>query len=94
VLPGGFSYGDYLRPGAIAARAPIMAGHAQAIERRLRPLVENLPFALMSPPPPRYPQNFFAADSFHPSAQGYSLWAEFALRDAESRGALDHFRSR
>jgi phosphoribosylformylglycinamidine synthase I len=30
VLPGGFSYGDYLRCGAIAARAPIMravAGH-------------------------------------------------------------------
>ncbi len=25
VLPGGFSYGDYLRPGALAARAPIMA---------------------------------------------------------------------
>src|SRR5438270_3660887 len=24
VLPGGFSYGDYLRCGAIAARAPIM----------------------------------------------------------------------
>jgi phosphoribosylformylglycinamidine synthase len=32
VLPGGFSYGDYLRCGAIAARAPIMeavADHAQ-----------------------------------------------------------------
>lgn len=26
VLPGGFSYGDYLRTGAIAARAPVMAG--------------------------------------------------------------------
>ncbi len=25
VLPGGFSYGDYLRCGAIAARAPVMA---------------------------------------------------------------------
>ena len=25
VLPGGFSYGDYLRTGAMAARAPIMA---------------------------------------------------------------------
>ncbi len=25
VLPGGFSYGDYLRPGAIAAVSPIMA---------------------------------------------------------------------
>ena len=32
VLPGGFSYGDYLRCGAIAARAPIMGavrGHAE-----------------------------------------------------------------
>lgn len=32
VLPGGFSYGDYLRSGAIAARAPVMAAvrrHAQ-----------------------------------------------------------------
>ena len=26
VLPGGFAYGDYLRCGAIAARAPVMAG--------------------------------------------------------------------
>ncbi len=25
VIPGGFSYGDYLRPGAIAARSPLMA---------------------------------------------------------------------
>lgn len=25
VLPGGFSYGDYLRAGAIAAHAPVMA---------------------------------------------------------------------
>ncbi len=24
VLPGGFSYGDYLRPGAMAARSPVM----------------------------------------------------------------------
>lgn len=33
VLPGGFSYGDYLRAGAIAARTPIMADiirHAKA----------------------------------------------------------------
>ncbi|MBI2684544.1 MAG: phosphoribosylformylglycinamidine synthase subunit PurQ [Actinobacteria bacterium] len=33
VLPGGFSYGDHLRPGAIASRAPIMravAEHAAA----------------------------------------------------------------
>jgi len=24
ILPGGFSYGDYLRSGAIAARSPVM----------------------------------------------------------------------
>jgi len=30
VLPGGFSYGDYLRPGAMAAKSPIMA---RVIER-------------------------------------------------------------
>lgn len=72
----------------------IMAGHAQMIERHMRPLIERLPYALMSPPPPEYPKDFFATDSFHPSAKGYSVWAEFALKDAESRGALDHLRSR
>lgn len=33
VLPGGFSYGDYLRSGAVAARSPVMAAvrrHAEA----------------------------------------------------------------
>jgi len=33
VLPGGFSYGDHLRPGAIASRSPIMGAvrrHAEA----------------------------------------------------------------
>ena len=33
VLPGGFSYGDYLRSGAIAARAPIMAAVKAHAER-------------------------------------------------------------
>ena len=33
VLPGGFSHGDYLRTGAIAARSPIMAAVAGAAER-------------------------------------------------------------
>ena len=35
VLPGGFSYGDYLRTGAIAARSPIMAEIAARAERRV-----------------------------------------------------------
>ncbi|MFC7131054.1 phosphoribosylformylglycinamidine synthase I [Haloferax chudinovii] len=32
VLPGGFSYGDYLRGGAMAARSPIMASVREAAE--------------------------------------------------------------
>ena len=32
-LPGGFSYGDYLRCGAIAARSPIMQAVIEAAER-------------------------------------------------------------
>ena len=33
IIPGGFSYGDYLRPGALAALSPVMGGvraHAAA----------------------------------------------------------------
>jgi phosphoribosylformylglycinamidine synthase len=33
VLPGGFSYGDYLRSGAIAARSPVMRAVADAAAR-------------------------------------------------------------
>ena len=32
-LPGGFSYGDYLRSGAMAARSPIMQAVIEAAER-------------------------------------------------------------
>ena len=32
-LPGGFSYGDYLRTGAISARSPIMGAVANAADR-------------------------------------------------------------
>ncbi|QUT04969.1 phosphoribosylformylglycinamidine synthase subunit PurQ [Sphingobium phenoxybenzoativorans] len=32
-VPGGFSYGDYLRSGAMAARSPVMQAVAKAAER-------------------------------------------------------------
>jgi phosphoribosylformylglycinamidine synthase subunit PurQ / glutaminase len=38
VIPGGFSYGDYLRCGAIAARSPIMADLRARAERGLKVL--------------------------------------------------------
>jgi phosphoribosylformylglycinamidine synthase I len=34
VVPGGFSYGDYLRSGAIAARSPIMKDLVATAQRR------------------------------------------------------------
>ena len=33
VLPGGFSYGDHLRPGAIASRSPIMSAIRRLADR-------------------------------------------------------------
>ena len=32
-VPGGFSYGDYLRSGAMAARSPVMRAVKEAAER-------------------------------------------------------------
>ena len=38
VLPGGFSYGDYLRPGAMASRSPVMQAVMRAARRGVRVL--------------------------------------------------------
>ncbi len=38
VIPGGFSFGDYLRCGAIAARTPVMRTVAEAASRGVRVL--------------------------------------------------------
>ncbi len=38
VIPGGFSFGDYLRCGAIAARTPVMRAVAEAASRGVRVL--------------------------------------------------------
>ncbi|MCL4494779.1 MAG: phosphoribosylformylglycinamidine synthase I [Firmicutes bacterium] len=39
ILPGGFSYGDYLRSGALAAQAPIMEAVEQAVSRQELPVL-------------------------------------------------------
>lgn len=38
IIPGGFSHGDYLRSGAIAARAPVMKAVAEAAAEGVRVL--------------------------------------------------------
>lgn len=39
ILPGGFSYGDYLRGGALAAKAPIMAAIKAEVQTRELPVL-------------------------------------------------------
>ncbi len=62
--------------------------HSTSLEDAARSIVASTPGAHMSPPPPPYTEGFFASDLFHPSAEGYRDWADFALEDAVSSAAL------
>jgi lysophospholipase L1-like esterase len=57
--------------------------HARSLEEVARRFVASEPGVLMSPPAPKYTPGFFASDRFHPSAQGYRDWVDFALTDAK-----------
>jgi lysophospholipase L1-like esterase len=72
----------------------LINSHAEAIDRAIRRVIESHPYAIMTPRPPKYPDGFFAEDNFHPSEQGYKVWAKFAIEDALGRGALQRFGSR
>ena len=84
----------YLFPTLPQPLRSIIYAHSQAIERSIRPLVESRPFAMMSPPPTGYHDEFFASDGFHPSEIGYRDWARWALDDALERGALERLGAR
>lgn len=60
--------------------------HSRSLEDAGRIAVARIPGMIMSSPPPPYTEGFFGADAFHPSAQGYREWAEFALDDAVEQG--------
>jgi lysophospholipase L1-like esterase len=57
--------------------------HSQSLETAARRFVKSEPGVIMSPAPPPYTPGFFASDLFHPSAQGYREWVEFALTAAK-----------
>ena len=57
--------------------------HAQSLESAARRFVRSEPGVIMSPPPPPYTPGFFAGDLFHPSANGYREWVDFALSEAK-----------
>ena len=62
--------------------------HSQSLESEARSIVSRTPGAHMSPPPPPYTDGFFATDQFHPSANGYRDWSDFAVADAIAAGRL------
>jgi lysophospholipase L1-like esterase len=57
--------------------------HSRSLEDVARRFAAAEPGVVMSPPAPRYTPGFFASDRFHPSAQGYREWVDFALTDAK-----------
>jgi lysophospholipase L1-like esterase len=57
--------------------------HGKSLEAVARRFAASEPGVLMSPPAPEYTPGFFASDRFHPSAQGYREWVDFALADAK-----------
>ena len=62
--------------------------HSTSLEAAARRVVAEMPGVHMSPPPPPYTEGFFATDLFHPSAQGYREWAQFAIDDAVATEVL------
>jgi lysophospholipase L1-like esterase len=60
-----------------------LALHSRSLEEAARRFVRSEPGVVMSPPAPEYTHGFFATDGFHPSAQGYREWVDFALIDAK-----------
>ncbi|MGV8895130.1 MAG: SGNH/GDSL hydrolase family protein [Rhodoglobus sp.] len=62
--------------------------HSRSLEDAARSVVATFDTVHMSPPPPPYTDGFFATDLFHPSANGYRDWAEFAIADAAANGVM------
>lgn len=63
-----------------------LARHAASLDEGARRAVSGLDGVFPMPPPPPYVDGFFATDSFHPSSEGYRLWAEY---DFDSAPGLD-----
>ncbi len=59
-----------------------LARHAASLDTGARLAVAGMHRVVAMPPPPPYVDGFFASDSFHPSSEGYRLWAEYDFDSA------------
>lgn len=63
----------------------VLALHARGLDRGLARAAAQVPAASHAPAPPISGPDFFAADRFHPSAQGYLQWARHLAASADRR---------
>ncbi|GAA3728573.1 SGNH/GDSL hydrolase family protein [Leifsonia bigeumensis] len=58
-----------------------LALHAASLDEGARRAVDGRPGVFAIPKPDPYTPEFWAGDDFHPSAEGYRQWVDFALRE-------------
>ncbi|MFP7834783.1 SGNH/GDSL hydrolase family protein [Marisediminicola sp. LYQ134] len=63
-----------------------LGAHAMSLDAAARAAVERLDGVIAIPPPPPYVDGFFATDRFHPSRDGYRMWAEYVFDYADTVG--------
>ena len=56
-----------------------LALHAASLDDGARYAVDGMPGVFAIPKPAPYTPEFWASDGFHPSAQGYTEWVDFAM---------------
>lgn len=69
-----------------------LALHAASLDDGARTAVSGMPGVFAIPKPSPYTPEFWAADGFHPSAEGYRQWIEFAMECVPNE-LLDAFLS-
>nr|WP_232842310.1 SGNH/GDSL hydrolase family protein [Terrimesophilobacter mesophilus] len=58
-----------------------LALHAASLDDGARRAVAGRPGVFSIPKPDPYTPEFWASDNFHPSAEGYRQWVDFAMRE-------------
>ncbi|MFT4029548.1 MAG: SGNH/GDSL hydrolase family protein [Protaetiibacter sp.] len=67
-----------------------LSRHSLNLERVARGVIaRDARWMMTEQVPPPYGPDFFASDSFHPSASGYADWARWAIDDAWPRGLAE-----
>lgn len=67
-----------------------LALHAASLDDAARSAVKGMPGVFAIPKPIPYTPEFWATDRFHPSAEGYRQWIEFAMESVPPAMLSEH----